>query len=62
MLLDGEVPVAVSGYDSMLAMMDLIFLLGTASWPENSSELEALFPREEAGFFLRVFRYIKDLV
>jgi hypothetical protein len=38
MFLDGEVLVGVAGYDSLIAIVDMIYLLHSSVWPKNFEE------------------------
>ena len=63
MLSDGEIMVAVSGPAALTAMVDLILLLGSATWPTAEPEFDAVFPPFEGPPFLeRAFRVIKDAI
>jgi hypothetical protein len=44
MFLDGEVLVGVAGYDSLIAMMDLVFLLHASVWPKDFAEFSKYLP------------------
>jgi hypothetical protein len=61
MTLDGEVLVAVSGYDSLVSMIDFIFILGITSWPKNGEEFNALYPEvtpsAPSKWFYRIIKY-----
>jgi len=62
MLLDGEVLLAVSGYDSLVSLADMMFIVATARWPSDSRELFELFPEGDVNFFTKASRWIKDLI
>lgn len=62
MLLDGEALLAVAGLDAMIALADLMFIVGTAEWPRTSEELITLFPKGDLGLIARASRWIKDLI
>jgi hypothetical protein len=61
MLLDGEDLTAVAGNDCLPAMIDFAFLMGTATWPETSRELDSYFP-ETSGFLRSLSRRLRDLI
>jgi hypothetical protein len=44
MLLDGEVAVVVSGWASIIAVLDFISIMGQSTWVSDLEELEALLP------------------
>jgi len=44
MFLDGEVLVGVAGYDSLIAMMDLVFLMHASVWPKDFAEFSKYLP------------------
>jgi hypothetical protein len=57
MFLDGEVLVGVSGYDSLIAMMDMVFLMHASVWPKSFAEFSKyLPPTADSG------KLIKDLL
>jgi hypothetical protein len=62
MLLDGEVLVAVSGCDAVIALPDLMFLLGTAFWPESVPELRTEFPQKSPSWLKQLYFGIKDAI
>jgi hypothetical protein len=62
MILDGEVLVGVSGYDATITMADMMFLLGTAFWPQTVTELRTEFPQKTPGWLKRVYFGIKDVI
>jgi hypothetical protein len=62
MILDGEVLVAVSGCDATITLADIMFLLGTAFWPESITELRTEFPQKAPGWLKRVYFGIKDVI
>jgi len=53
MFLDGEVLVCVAGYDSLIAMMDMVFLMHTSVWPKDFAEFSKyLPPTVDSGTFI----------
>jgi hypothetical protein len=58
MLLDGEVLVAISGDDSVIALIDSMFLLFVSEWPADLEEFDRLFPRKPMPFFLKPLRSV----
>ncbi len=63
MLVDGEDMVVVSGYDSLISMLDFMYLLSEAEWPATLEEMQDVFPEPSgSGFFKKLFWVIKDLV
>lgn len=57
MFLDGEALVAVAGYESLIALMDMIFILQSSAWPKDFAEFKRYLP-ENTG----VGEFIKDLL
>jgi hypothetical protein len=57
MFLDGEALVAVAGIDSVIALMDLIFLLHSSVWPKDFAEFKKYLPESTD-----VGNFIKDLL
>ncbi|NOR13302.1 MAG: hypothetical protein GQ545_08620 [Candidatus Aminicenantes bacterium] len=54
MFLDGEVLVGVAGYDSLIAMMDMVFLLHASVWPKDFAEFSKyLPPTVDSGTFIK---------
>lgn len=54
MFLDGEVLVCVAGYDSLIAMMDMVFLMHTSVWPKDFAEFSKyLPPTVDSGTFIK---------
>jgi len=51
MVMDGEVAIMLSGWSSIVAMIDLISILGQSVWVDDLEELESLLP--DYGFFTR---------
>ena len=62
MILDGEVLVAISGCDATITLADMMFLLGTAFWPESVTELRTEFPQKSPGWLKRLYTGIKDVI
>jgi hypothetical protein len=63
MMMDGEVTVTVSGPHALVALPDLMLILGNATWPRDRDEFTRTFPEIKApGFLKRAFRYIKDQI
>jgi len=50
MLLDGEVLVALGGFNCMMTAIDFMFILGIASWPETMEEFDQLYPEVKSSF------------
>lgn len=55
LLLDGEVLAAVSGFDCVVSMVDVGFILCISEWPENQKEFDRLFPEHNPPFILKPF-------
>ncbi len=54
MFLDGEVLVGVAGYDSLIAMMDMVFLMHASVWPKDFAEFSKyLPPTADPGTFIK---------
>jgi hypothetical protein len=54
MFLDGEVLVGVAGYDGLIAMMDLVFLMHASVWPKDFAEfIKDLPPTADSGTFIK---------
>ncbi len=63
MLLDGEVLLAATGYDCLVALTDFLLMLGSSLWPENTAEFSGVFPEEKGPSFLRrAYKSIQDLI
>lgn len=63
MLLDGEVLLAVTGYDCLVALTDFMFILGSSAWPENTAEFNEVFPEQGGpGFLRRIYTLMQDLI
>ncbi len=48
MVTDGEAALVVSGWPSVVPILDLIALIGQTKWPEDPSELAEMIPPESA--------------
>jgi hypothetical protein len=46
----------------MVAMADLMFIMGTAEWPADIGALYSLFPQGDINLFTKASRWIKDLI
>lgn len=57
MFLDGETLVGVAGYGSLIAMMDMVFLLHSSAWPKDFAEFKNYLPENT-----NVGDLIKDLL
>jgi len=57
MFLDGEALVAVAGTDSLIALMDIVFLLHSSVWPKDFTEFKKYLPEST-----NVGNFIKDLI
>ena len=57
MFLDGETLVGVAGYESLIAMMDMVFLLHSSAWPKDLAEFKKYLPENTNAGDL-----IKDLL
>lgn len=57
MFLDGEALVAVSGTESLIALMDIVFLLHSSVWPKDFTEFKKYLPESTD-----VGNFIKDLL
>ncbi len=57
MFLDGEALVAVAGTDSLIALMDIIFLLHSSVWPKDVAEFKSYLPEsiDIGGLFKDLF-------
>jgi hypothetical protein len=54
MFLDGEALVGVAGYDSLIAMMDMVFLMHASVWPKDFAEFSKyLPPTADSGTFIK---------
>ena len=59
MLMDGEVAFVVSGYEALTALLDMLFLAGTATWIDDIETLNRLLP-PYSEFERRIGRAIKE--
>lgn len=57
-IMDGEVAAVVSGYNSLVALVDLFFISATTTWVDNLDQLDALLP-PESGWRRWLGRYIQ---
>jgi len=57
MFLDGETLVGVAGYGSLIAMVDMVFLLHASAWPKDLAEFKRYLPENTNAGDL-----IKDLL
>jgi hypothetical protein len=63
MLLDGEALAAVSGTSALLPVLDFMFILSAAVWPNDVTELDEVFPEPEGlNIFKKMYWLIKDLI
>ena len=54
MFLDGETLVGVAGYGSLIAMVDMVFLLHSSAWPKDLAEFKNYLPENtNAGDFIK---------
>ncbi len=44
MVLDGEVEITVTGWDTLSGLVDFILIVGLTDWIEDLDELDALLP------------------
>ncbi len=58
MFMDGEVGVVVAGRRSLIALIDFMFLFGSATWVDDLESLEELLPRH-SEFRRRIGRMVK---
>jgi hypothetical protein len=61
MLLDGEVVVTVSGYESLVTVMDFAFIVTATEWLNSKSEVDRYYPRQ-GGLLKTVSRWIHNLI
>jgi hypothetical protein len=61
MFMDGEVGVLLSGPESLVPLVDLLFLEGTVTWVEDQATLDRLLP-PRGELMRRLARVIKDAV
>jgi len=57
-IMDGEVAAVVSGYHSLMGVIDLFFMSATTTWVDNLEGLDELLP-PESGWRRWVGRYIQ---
>ncbi len=61
MLLDGEVLVAISGYDCLIALIDFMFVLYVSDWPSTQVEFDRLFPPQHPPMYMKpIMKALKD--
>jgi hypothetical protein len=58
-IMDGEVLIAVSRAEAMIAFLDFVHLLALTTWVEHVDEVDALLPRH-SGFWRWVGRHIRN--
>jgi hypothetical protein len=61
MLLDGEVLVAVSGWEALISSIDFALLLGSTPPVASTEEIKKAFPKT-GSLMKRVAKWIKDLI
>jgi hypothetical protein len=61
MLLDGEVTVTVAGYESLVALMDFVFVLKASRWLDSSQAVDAYYPKA-GGLIKTISRWIHNLI
>jgi hypothetical protein len=61
MLLDGEVLVTVSGYESLVTIMDFAFVLTVTEWLSSSGDVDGHYPRQ-GGLLKTISRWIRNLI
>jgi hypothetical protein len=57
-IMDGEVAAVISGYYSLIGVIDLFFMSATTTWVDNLEELHELLP-PESGWRRWLGRYIQ---
>ncbi len=57
MFLDGEALVAVAGTESLIALMDFVFLLHSSVWPKDFAEFKKYLPES-----IDIGNFLKDLI
>jgi hypothetical protein len=57
-IMDGEVAAVISGYYSLIGVIDLFFMSATTTWVDNLEELDELLP-PESGWRRWLGRYIQ---
>jgi len=61
MFLDGETVVAVSGYESLIGIIDFALLMGTTRWVYSIEGIEQMFPKKQS-LIRSIAIWIKDLI
>jgi hypothetical protein len=61
MVLDGEAMVYVSGTESVIGALDMVFLMGSVEWINEPSQVDDEFPRT-GSIFRALARQIKDWI
>ena len=62
MVSDGEVLAAFSGYSALIGVLDMIYMVGTATYAEHIKDFEELFPDPGMRSFMRkTARYMQDM-
>jgi hypothetical protein len=59
MMIDAEVLAAVGGHQSLIAAMDFLFLLGTATWIDAPEEVDKYFPKA-SSLIKKISKIIRD--
>ena len=59
MFMDGEVDVLLTGPESLVPMLDLVFMVGTVTWIDDQATLDRLIP-PVGEFMRRIARVAKD--
>jgi hypothetical protein len=59
MFMDGEVDVLLTGPESLVPMLDLVFMVGTVTWIDDQATLDRLLP-PVGEFMRRIARVAKD--
>ncbi len=61
MLLDGEVTVTVAGYESLVALMDFVFVLKASHWLDSSQAVDAYYPKA-SNLIKTISHWIHNLI
>ncbi|MCZ6765683.1 MAG: hypothetical protein O7D32_01995 [bacterium] len=62
MVSDGEVLAAFTGYSALIGVLDMIYMVGTATFAEDIDDFEELFPDPGMRSFMRkTTRYMQDM-
>ena len=59
MFMDGEAGVLFTGPESLVPLIDLVFMMGTVTWVEDQTTLDRLLP-PVGEFQRRIARVTKD--